>query len=653
MKIALVLAVCMVSSIHGMELPLAAVEKIVPDEKTVQIPRGNPSLDKYAYEFVLDNPDTRIALIWPRARDKAEGIKAILAQCGPLLYEKKFALFRCGPTHIFLVAHPQWAEDVALSMCHYIPADMKQPYIFCAVLFQTSKSLDEIRQVKKLIREYAGISYWSIHIDDNHEDACTLARAVFKDNPEQLLYKLTTKWRSWWKKKKISKFRHTIRKYKQFGGDLNDKDDSGYTLLCGYTAWIPELVPFLLEEGADPNIQGFNRRAQPPLWIAAGDNSLQALDQLIAYGAEVDKPSTDGTSPLCKAALCGSAESVKRLIKAGAHVHKKIHGQSILFHLLGPNARNECKLETLEELLAGGADVNEKNECGFNALMTAAPFCPLPIFARVLKETTDINAQNGNKETALYIATKNCDAEKVSLLIKAGADPNSAPEDSTPLLLACCYSHDIAKMLIAAGADIMVERSSYVPLTCAAGYAQPEIVRDLLKIHPHKVPQKNYLYKALCICVSVAKEKDEKVAEIVSTLLDAGALDEKNDNDTPTQGIVCIAAINGYCKALQLLVKAGFSPNYLDHRGRTPILHLINARINRWYAHSNHGKPREVLNEAEAIKALIEAGADVTIKDPLGGTALGIARVYKFDDLISILKQTKASSKSAKAAILP
>ncbi len=80
----------------------------------VLIPSQDDKNDAYVYEYVKSNIKARMALIWPRAIAKAEGIKKILAHCGPLIYEKKFALFPCGPTHIFLVAHPTWAEDVAL-----------------------------------------------------------------------------------------------------------------------------------------------------------------------------------------------------------------------------------------------------------------------------------------------------------------------------------------------------------------------------------------------------------------------------------------------------------------------------------------------------------------------------------------------------------
>ncbi len=79
-------------------------------EKSISIPVETAFFDRCMYKYIQEHPETRLSLIWPCKVDMAEGMKEILRQCGPLLYEKKFALFRRGPDHLFLVAILPWLK---------------------------------------------------------------------------------------------------------------------------------------------------------------------------------------------------------------------------------------------------------------------------------------------------------------------------------------------------------------------------------------------------------------------------------------------------------------------------------------------------------------------------------------------------------------
>ncbi len=395
-----------------------------------------------------------------------------------------------------------------------------------------------------------------------------------------------------------------------------------------------------------------------PFWIAARSNHEQAIKQLLGHGAAIDEPTKDGSTPLLTAAMRGCTESVNVLIQSGADAH------SALMRFLRV-ARYQEDEPVLDKLLAA-TDINAKDKDGNTALRVAAECSPLPIFMRILSESPDVNAQNVRGETALCLAIKgrNDAEEKVALLLQAGADPNKAPDNYTPLIEACGYSHAISMMLIKAGADIMVERGILVPLVWAASCHEFETVRELLKIHPHKLPKKNYVSRALYMSLRYAiTEPDEDVAETVRVLLAAGALDDK-DEVTYFEHIVLHVIDLGYFKTFQQLIKGGVPLNSPDSKGLTPLLQLIHFRASQFLPFDLHdsqffqdhnlpdpffsnGRHRYA-DELEAVKVLIAAGADMTIRDPDGHTALDYAHTYN-KNLIPILKQAEVAC--AKRAI--
>ena len=137
--------------------------------------------DRKARSYVYQNTDTYIAVIWPRGISHLDGIRDILSQFAPIIYEKDFTLDKYGPVLLYQVCQlgisPASAEKKIKN--DYLLPGMIGPYQFHAFLFQTKKQLREIVEVKQKIRDYVGCSYWSIHIDDNHSETQKLADALF------------------------------------------------------------------------------------------------------------------------------------------------------------------------------------------------------------------------------------------------------------------------------------------------------------------------------------------------------------------------------------------------------------------------------------------------------------------------------------------
>jgi ankyrin repeat protein len=75
-------------------------------------------------------------------------------------------------------------------------------------------------------------------------------------------------------------------------------------------------------------------------------------------------------------------------------------------------------VEQLKELLAAGADKDEKDEEGRTALHFACGYGELACAEVLLKAGADANAVDNNKNTALHYAAGYGQAEGVELLVK-------------------------------------------------------------------------------------------------------------------------------------------------------------------------------------------------------------------------------------------
>jgi hypothetical protein len=79
----------------------------------------------------------------------------------------------------------------------------------------------------------------------------------------------------------------------------------------------------------------------------------------------------------------------------------------------------------------------------------------------------------------------------------------------------------------------------------------------------------------------------------------AGGIDEAHSND-----LLNLAARHGHVEIMAALVEAGANPKAMDKRGRTPLMSAVQSR------------------NAEAVRYLIDNGAEVNARDQLQGTAL-------------------------------
>ncbi|XP_077591961.1 ankyrin repeat and SOCS box protein 15-like [Stigmatopora nigra] len=207
------------------------------------------------------------------------------------------------------------------------------------------------------------------------------------------------------------------------GGRANNRDINGVTPLAaaaeqGHVA----IVEILLNCGSRVNSQACN--GESVLLDAAGSGNTLCIQLLLDNGADPNLPSANGHLPIHKAAYSGHYETVKLLLKVTSKRAMKEVGQSPV-HSAAEGGQSRC----LALLLSHGFDVNYR----MSALHS--------------RNYADM------RQSALYFAVSNGDADCVRQLLDAGAKPDLDPL-SCLLVAVRSGHHRIVRMLIEAKADV-------------------------------------------------------------------------------------------------------------------------------------------------------------------------------------------------------
>ncbi len=137
----------------------------------------------------------------------------------------------------------------------------------------------------------------------------------------------------------------------------------------------------------------------------------------------------------------------------------------------------------MQKLLKKGADINAQDKNGYTALYLASDQDRVAAVNLLLAAGANVNAQNKRGYTALHAASYKGHAAVVSALLAARADVNAQNENGyTALYVASCYGHIAAvNALLAARANINIQDFiKYAALHRATCHRHVEVVRALL-----------------------------------------------------------------------------------------------------------------------------------------------------------------------------
>jgi uncharacterized protein len=422
-----------------------------------------------------------------------------------------------------------------------------------------------------------------------------------------------------------------VRKMIAAGSDVNAPEPDGTSaLLWAAYQSSPELVSLLLEAGADANAA--NRFGVTPLLQASRYGDAATMKVLLDGGADLAASSRDGETPLHAAARSGQVDAVKLLLERGADPNavESLDEQTALMW-----ATAEGHLDVVGALLEGGADPNIKARLseltkrssrtdfpsgGFTALMWAVRDGNEPVVRRLLDGGADINATNGDGATAMTLAIVNDRFDMAAKLLKLGADANDGS------LFHAVEMHD-------ATTDWRAKDGSRLRSDHPNELTALDLIKVLLEAgaDPNRPSEGQQLHSASMCCDTKA-------------------------NGTP----FFRAAIAADVEAVKLMVAHGadleWSPKAAEPGepggpatnivGKTPLMVAMNGGKGVGMA----GGPgdiregadppfREISNRepADAMQALIDAGANINAVTPDGDSALHYAAFEGKLDIVRLL----------------
>jgi ankyrin repeat protein len=239
------------------------------------------------------------------------------------------------------------------------------------------------------------------------------------------------------------------------GADLNFQDRSGNTVLIRMVRESPvvtgdqrEILQILLTKR--PNLNLRNREGYTALMLALENEHTQLATRLEAAGA-----SRAGMREvrLYLAAGKGELETVQQLLAEGANPNARNRfGQSAL-----ANAASRNQVEVVKALLAKGADVNAPQQSPSNFALWYA--LSRPDVAKVLLDAgANIHIRNKYEETPFSQAVSGGHQEVVRMLLDRGFSINTPHKGLTPLMLAAkCGNAGAVGVLLERGADLKAQ----------------------------------------------------------------------------------------------------------------------------------------------------------------------------------------------------
>jgi ankyrin repeat protein len=243
------------------------------------------------------------------------------------------------------------------------------------------------------------------------------------------------------------------------------------------------------------------------------------------------------------------------------------------------------------------------------ALVGLAQYGDAQVVSDFVEAGTPLNGKDPNSQTALTEAAYRGDVDMLSVLLKAGAAKvDSSGVEKAFTMASRSGKSEAMKLLLAAGAMTSDSTTDgHRLLMTAAASGVPSIVEAVLKSRPNVNARDGKGRTALMEAVGQyhygSESHEINRAEVVRLLLQAGADPNISDEDEITPLIVAAWDAD----AVLLLIRAGGNVNAQSKKGFTPLINCA---------------------EPQVARVLLANGADPSVRDADGKTALEVARKY-------------------------
>nr|XP_011439516.2 putative ankyrin repeat protein RF_0381 [Crassostrea gigas] len=269
-----------------------------------------------------------------------------------------------------------------------------------------------------------------------------------------------------------------------------------HRLMAGDT----EMVCYLVENGADPNVAGDD--GNPPIVLSSIAGAFDVAQKLIKHGAEVTSKNAQGYNALHVAAWYGHIGFVNLLPRIRLDYDTRTNDGHTPLSL----AAQRNQLEVINKLLPRGCNVNNMDKDGNTPLLYATLNRNLKMVSKLVNAGANPDCRNAQGQTALHIAAWNGYTDIVDLLLKTGMEHDTRTNDgNTPLSLAAHGNHlEVINMLLRLGCNVNnVDKDDDTPLLYATFNSNLKMVCKLVNAgadpdcrnHHNTTPLWNAVYK--------------------------------------------------------------------------------------------------------------------------------------------------------------
>ena len=399
------------------------------------------------------------------------------------------------------------------------------------------------------------------------------------------------------------------------------------TSVTGYTSLhiasmhgCTDAVKLLLQVSADPNIQTHSVNISNT-YLSHLPSNILLQPQLKTLFLINDFQTMSGGTALMIASFYGYSEIVKLLLNANSKPDlQNENGETALYVAIIRGYPDIVQL-----LLEYGADANINNRHGFTAIHVAVSgLCTITAIARGY-----ITSMEVVKTVTTFISGKYEHYMKIMKLLIA--QPNIKINETNPtggiilMQASISGSAQIVELLLQAGADPNMSIKTPIDKSIFTIY------ETLFSNESHFVGNEEIGCTALMLACAYGH------LEVVQLLLKANANPNHEREGTGITALL-IAVQEGFSDIVQQLLEYGADPNIRDKNGCTAIHYIMILDDTE----TPKSSKKTMSDKLEILQLLIVRGINVNIMDETGRTALMMASINGFTEVVKLLLQAGA-----------
>ena len=405
-----------------------------------------------------------------------------------------------------------------------------------------------------------------------------------------------------------------VRSLLKGGADVNAIQPDGTTALH-WAAYNEDAETAALLVKAGANVNAANHFGVPPLAMACANGNAAVVRLLLDAGADPNAAMKGGETVLMMASRSGNVDAVKALLVHGArHDATERRGQTALMW-----AAAEGHAAVVRALIEAGADVNATLDSGFTPFLFAVREGRIDVVRVLLEHGIDVNAPLRRRDKTPEGPANNA-AYRVS-----GRAPS-------PLLLAVQNGHfELAIALVDAGANPNDVQMGFTPLHALSWVRKP----DSSDVSDPATPAGSGHLTSLQFVREIVKRGAD-----VNFRLSAGTPKVPNTSSRiNSEGATpfLLAADRADVPLMRVLLELGADPLMPNLMGTTPL--MAAAGLGTTEPLEEAGEEPEAL---EAVKILLDRGADVNAVDTSGNTAMHGAAYAAYPSVVKLLAERGA-----------